>query len=80
MIYSIVKDSCETHDDANEDKLTGILLHVAISGIAATLASSFRLMRSAYIMFQTVSVMVKGKYCCERLIPKAMDAVYPPDT
>ena len=34
MIYSMVKDSCETHDDANEDKLTGmtgILLHVAIS-------------------------------------------------
>ena len=37
-------------------------------------------MRSAYRMFQIVGVMVKGKYCCERLIPKAMDAVYPPDT
>ena len=35
-------------------------------------------MRSAYRMFQIVGVMVKGKYCCERLISKAMDAVYPP--
>ena len=80
ILYAATKVTCETPVRIHEDELADILLHVGISAIAATLATTFRLIRSSYRMFQTIGVRVKGWYCCKRLLPKPMNAVYPPDT